>query len=225
MLSVMEELQARFLVLIENRKTLAAVAAREHREWTPEELAELAKLNSALDAIRYTINELTPSSANATPSPPVVDPDYRLQAAAFRDVNRDNLKFAMDQVGQSGRWLLATIGASHFGGLLLLTQLTGKVEIADLRPAMWSLVSGLVLILISGLVTYWNWSAAAQVYSKNLGPGYLVDKTMWPTLDPKDARRITFTQRTAIIVGFVSVLCLIPAVYFVAAAHIVPPAP
>ncbi|SFZ81809.1 hypothetical protein SAMN02983003_0704 [Devosia enhydra] len=56
----MQELQAHLQLLIERRRLLATVASREHRTWTEDEIDELASLNGAIDAVIYTIRELSP---------------------------------------------------------------------------------------------------------------------------------------------------------------------
>lgn len=212
----MEELKARLALLVEQRKDLAMVVSREHRPYDQLEIEQLAKLNSAIDAVIYTVRELTPAPPSG---PPVAaNEDYRLQAKAFHEVQKEGYLFTMDQVGQAGRWLIATIAASQFGGLWLLIQLSGKVALDELKAPMWTLVAGLVLIFFSGLVTYWNWSVSAIAYSRRLGPGYLINRDLWPSENALDMQKINLTQKAAILLGTLSVICIPVACYFVSLA-------
>ncbi|SFZ81807.1 hypothetical protein SAMN02983003_0703 [Devosia enhydra] len=111
----------------------------------------------------------------------------------------------MDQVGQYGRWLIATVAAAHFGGLVLVAQLAERLPTADLRSTMWCLIAGLVAIFISGLVTYYNWGYSGRFFALHTNVRLLIDPGEPLPNGSRELKMMTVTQFAAIGLGVASV--------------------
>ncbi|WP_193337459.1 hypothetical protein [Devosia beringensis] len=203
----MDELRARIQLLIAERNELAAICVREHREFVDHELERLALLDASINSALNALKFLAPPEPQPSQVPVQINPDYRLVAKAYYDANRDGYKFVSQLVGDYGRWLVTTIAAAEFGGMVLIGNLEG-IPWSSKEPALWSLVVGIVLIFSCGLVTYFNWSALAELYDKRNNVNMLVNPDAFPRDDPKLGGRIKFTYVSAIVLGALSVLSI-----------------
>jgi hypothetical protein len=206
---VMKETEAYFSLLAEERQRIVDVPSVEHRQWTDDELKRMALIDQALTAIVNDDRRRQPPAA-PPPAPSAPGSDYRLVAERVYDNLREAQKQASTMVADYGRWLVATISASHLGGIFFVGGLPAEaVPWTVKEPAIWSLVIGLVSILAAGLVTYFNWSLNARAYAQMANPELLIDPQRWPKLDEKLAANARLTMRIAIGLGVLSVVMLI----------------
>lgn len=202
----MDELRAYFQLMVAERQRLASTVAREHRPLTDVEIAKLAELTQAIDGLKYTIQELSPPAADAAPAKrgPASD-DYRLVASHTLEKFRDNYRLTNQLFADYGRWLITTIGALHFGGIYILATTTVP-DVAQ-EWGIWTLTVGIVLILLAGLTTWWNWYAASQLFANWTDANMLVNPDAWPKDDALLSARMAWTFRASIILGVLSAFC------------------
>ena len=97
----------------------------------------------------------------------ITDPDDKLVAErAYEQILDAGREAARIQAGY-GKWLIATLTAVHLGAIYFVgldsnPHLTIEAKI----PALRFFVSGLLLILLSGLIAFINWGLIADFYRR-----------------------------------------------------------
>lgn len=119
------------------------------------------------------------------------------------------LKHTMEMQGGYGKWLLASLLLVHGGIFAFLVQ-NEKLSASILPHVFWWLVSGLVLALISGFATWWNWTFAARVYSA-FSPLMIYGDEHLPKFGWRQRAPVVITMYLAIVLGLGSVACVVGA--------------
>jgi hypothetical protein len=211
----LEELRAFFQLLVAERQRLATIVSREHRQLLPAEIAQLAELNGALEAMARTIRDLDPPPTSAPVAPPPLpEADFRLMAAKYYDTLVERAKLSGQLMADYGKWLIATIAAAHVGGIYMIATLSGDKLEAN-KPGIWALVIGLVLILFAGLATWWNWNHNAALGLQWANPRMLIDRNAWPVDNPRLAVWISITYWASLGLGVASAVCIPIAAFLV----------
>jgi len=196
---------------VADRNYLATVVSRERREFTEDEIARLATLNGAIDSALNALRAFR-SETSPNPQPPSnssIQDDYRLVAARYYEANREGYRFAAQLFADYGRWLVATIAASHIGGIFFLGSL--KLPIQQVEPSLWALTIGLILILFCGLAAYWNFMALADLYASRDNIMMLTNPEHFPKHDPSFDRKLRNTYTAALVLGTSSAICILAA--------------
>lgn len=222
-----EELRARAQLVIAERDRLANIVLDESRSLTAGEMDELVRLDLTVDALANAINhqkaqEPTPASTPLPANRSDPGSDYRVVAAALYDLNKESYRTVTLLLADYGKWLVATIAASHLGGIYFIGSL-GELTLKQKEPALWALTVGLSLILACGLATYYNWQANARYYAGRLNVNYLIDPTAVPKDDPKHLSSINTWYVIAIALGLLSASCVPVSAYLLSSAGAVQP--
>ena len=210
-----DELQARAQLLLAERDKLANVILNEARDLTIAEMQQLVLVDLTIDALANAIGRQRPTALppERQPLPPnKSEPgsDYRLVAASQLEITRESYKLVSQLIADYGKWLIATIAASHLGGIYFIGSLD-ELSLKAKEPALWALAVGLVLVLSCGLATYYNWQANAVFYARRLQVNLLIDPTAWPKDDPNHLSTISLTQKVSIGLGIASAACILVA--------------
>ncbi len=111
-----------------------------------------------------------------------------------------------------GKWLITTLSLIHAGGLFGLFALLDRVvddpnAIGVVAAPAWALIAGLLLSLLTGFVTWLNWTYLFEHYSQNAPLQMLWDEDYtFPKLET--ARGILITYWLSMIFGFSSAACI-----------------
>ncbi len=140
----------------------------------------------------------------------------RLTTDEFRELSRlyyerriEHSRTAMQLQGDYGKWLVASLLLTHGGAFVFLAQ--GEEFGQRILAAIhWWLVAGLFLALITGFVTWLNWSLHWRVFDETTSPDMIYDTERWP----KDHKLDPWIDRTfygAIVFGLLSAGCIFGA--------------
>ena len=166
----LEALRARGQLVIAERDKLVNVALDEARDLSTAEMEQLVLLDQTITAMSNAILHQAPAPAPAQ-RPPLPanqsDPgsDYRLVAAARFELNKERYRLVGQLLADYGKWLVATIAAAHLGGIYFIGSIE-EIPLLEKEPALLALVAGLVLILMCGLATFYNWQANTVFYAR-----------------------------------------------------------
>jgi hypothetical protein len=137
----------------------------------------------------------------------ITDRDEQLVALKFYEYNLEAFRFTAGVHGEYGRWLIATTTAVHLGGIFFLGTLEGVPSDSRILPAL-AFVSGVVLILLSGLCAWWNWGLHSAIYSEWSNARMIVDTDFWPKADPKMDRWVFWSHWLSLGLGVASAACI-----------------
>lgn len=135
------------------------------------------------------------------------DPDYRLVAEKVYDTNIKLMVEVGKVQADYGKWLIATLTAVHIGASYFVGNLQG-VPVGTKIAAIWWFVGGIILILLSGLTAWWNWTQHAERRNSWTNANMLIndDPKHWPK--NTNAAAITSTYLLSLVFGLASAACL-----------------
>jgi hypothetical protein len=114
-----------------------------------------------------------------------------------------------------GKWLISSLLFLHsaaIGGLAF--KLESLKQVVD---SLWWFVIGILLALLSGLMSWWNFTLNDNAMQRLADHRMLTDPKYWPTTSPYQ-RLIWFTLVMALVSGISSAACLVAGSAFVARA-------
>src|SRR5690606_1977368 len=128
------------------RHNILELVAAEQRPFSDDELKRITLIDGAITAIsnalareRAAVQE-TPSKLAPNRSDP--GSDYRVVALAYYEQSRSNWMAMNQLVAEYGKWMIATIAASHLGGIYFIGGIS-EFSLAEKEGALWALVAGL----------------------------------------------------------------------------------
>lgn len=149
-------------------------------------------------------------TVSSKPSVPILSAEQAVEVRRLQyEFFRDHFKHVVAMQGAMGRWLLASLLLVHGGVFAFLAQ-SEHLSAMVLPRVYWWLLAGLVLALVSGFSTWWNWTLATPVYA-SVSPAMIYDATQTPTFTKEQLRGVRWAMVAALSTGVLSLLCLIGA--------------
>lgn len=123
---------------------------------------------------------------------------------------QENRRAAATLATEYGRWLIASLLLVHGASLLLLGRDVTSQGADILRAVYWWQIVGLVSAFACGFAAWMNCYKHLELYDL-VAPDMIYNDESWPKFDPQLLRQINLTFRASILLGFVSLGCLIGA--------------
>lgn len=122
----------------------------------------------------------------------------------YYDLWAKKLQIHLNAQIEWGKWLVASLLLVHGGALVAIVQ-NEEHSVTLMKAAGHWFVWGLVAALVTGFITWVNWTVLASIYEDWADPAAIVDDDAWPE-EPNWKRKIvTLTFVLSLLAGFASV--------------------